>query len=133
MDWTLLYVIAREQHPEEILPYKQFFLTRTPPSSARVEGGDQADHQGRTDPRIRRQEPRVPEDAGGRGGAIGSDWRIERYRRSDLALFQPAGQDEFGWRMFADLRDAEWSFVRPDPRRAGSLGRGADQLTATAM
>jgi hypothetical protein len=31
------------------------------------------------------------------------------------ALYERAGQDEYGWRMFADLRDAEWSYHSFDP------------------
>jgi hypothetical protein len=112
----VLYEIARERFPQEILPYKEFFLNADP---------------GQFGPKLKKAirpiitEELIPEFVGrnreslhklaaaevqsGRPG--GSRDAVDQL----AALYERAGQDEFDWHMFADLRDAEWSYYSFDP------------------
>jgi hypothetical protein len=112
----VLYVIARQKHPEEILPYKEIFLA----ADSRQFG-----------PKLKKAitpiitEELIPEFVGKNrkrlqalaANEVKSGWPGGRGEPLDelVALYQRAGQDEFGWHMFADLRNAEWSYHSFDP------------------
>ena len=118
----VLYEIARERFPHEILPYKQFFLSADP------------DQFG---PKLRQaivpiiQEELIPEFVGknrellrklatvqSQSGYPGS----HRDQISQLvALHKRAGLDEFDWHIFADLRQAEWSYHSFEPIAAEQI------------
>ncbi len=112
----VLYEIARERYPQQILPYKQFFLNADPSQFG---------------PKLKQAitpiitEELIPEFVGRNRAKLHELAALEvqsgyaggsRDQISQLAaLYDRAGQDEFGWRMFADLRNAEWSFFSFDP------------------
>jgi hypothetical protein len=112
----VLYEIARQRNPQEILPYKQFFLNADPAQFG---------------PKLKKviqpiiTEELIPE-------FVGRNWEMLRKMaaaelqsgrpggRNDrvdqlAALYKRANRDEFDWHMFADLRDAEWSYHSFDP------------------
>ena len=111
-----LYVIAKERYPNEILPYKQFFLDADPSqfgpelkSAIRpiikqelipeFVGKNRKNLQALAAAEVQSERPGGPREA---IDALGS-------------LYGRAGQDEFDWKMFADLRNAEWSYHSFDP------------------
>lgn len=112
----VLYEVARERHPNEILPYKEFFLNADPSQFG---------------PKLKQAitpiitEELIPEFVGRHREALLKLATVEeqaayaggsRDQISQLAaLYERAGQDEFDWRMFADLRNAEWSYYSFDP------------------
>ncbi|MEK6239630.1 MAG: DUF6288 domain-containing protein, partial [Planctomycetales bacterium] len=112
----VLYEIARDRHPNEILPYKEFFLNADPSQFG---------------PKLKQAitpiitEELIPEFVGRNRDALRKLATVEsqstfaggsRDQISQLAaLHERAGRDEFGWRMFADLRNAAWSYHSFDP------------------
>ena len=80
------------------------------------------------------------------GGGIGEIWRalaaneVQSERAGGTrdpidglaALYKRAGQDEFAWHMFADLRNTEWSYHSFDPTRSpSSIRRRRPAMYAT--
>ncbi len=114
--FDVLYQIAREKYPDEILPYKQIFL---------------AADSSKFGPELKRAitpiivDELIPEYVGRNrqrlyplgDQTVQSEWPGGRGEPIDelAALYQRAGQDEFGWHMFADLRNANWSYHSFDP------------------
>ncbi len=112
----VVYEIARKKYPGEILPYKNLFLNADPdrfgPELKRAIVPIIMDELipefvGRNRRRLRPlaasevQSPRP----GGRGEPV-----------DELAsLYKRAGDDQYDWKMFVDLRDAEWSYHSFDP------------------
>lgn len=112
----LLYDIAREHYPNEILPYKEFFLSANPEQFG---------------PRLKEvmqpiiTEELIPEFVGRNRESLqrlaaaevqsgfpgGSRDTVDQL----IALYARAGHAEFGWQVHADLRDAEWSYYSFDP------------------
>jgi hypothetical protein len=112
----VLYEIARQRHPNEILPYKEFFLAADPSQFG---------------PKLKQaitpiiMEELIPEFVGKNrdtlhkmaAGEVQSGYPGgSRDVINGLAsLYGRAGQGEFGWHMFVDLRNAEWSYHSFDP------------------
>ncbi len=112
----ILYDVARRRYPQEILPYKEFFLNADPSQFG---------------PALKKAiqpiitEELIPEFVGRNretlrklaAAEVQSERAGGRNDRVDqlAALYERAGQDEFAWRMFADLRNAEWSYHSFDP------------------
>ncbi|MFT5857666.1 MAG: hypothetical protein ACI8XO_004928, partial [Verrucomicrobiales bacterium] len=111
-----LYVIARERHPDEILPYKQYFLNADPSQFG-------TDLKTAIKPIIK--DELIPEFVGKNRKTLralaAAEVQSERPGGSRdaidglAALYARAGQGEFGWKMFADLRDARWGYHTFDP------------------
>ena len=112
----ILYEIARERHPNEILPYKEYFLNADP--SRFGPGLGEAispiiteelipEFVGRN--RERLQQLAASEVQSGYPG--GSRDSIDGL----VALYNRAGADEYDWHMFMDLRNADWSYHSFDP------------------
>ncbi len=112
----VLYEIARKRFPQQILPYKEFFLNADPSKFGpelkkaitpiiidelipEFVGRNRANLQKLADAEV--QSPRP----GGSRDAIDGL----------AALYDRAGQSEFAWRIFLDLRNAEWSYHSFDP------------------
>ncbi|MFP6704377.1 MAG: hypothetical protein VB861_21705, partial [Planctomycetaceae bacterium] len=112
----VLYEIARQRHPNEILPYKEFFLAADPSQFG---------------PKLKQaitpiiMKELIPEFVGKNRDALHKMAAGEvqsgypggsRDAINGLAsLYDRAGQGEFGWHMFVDLRNAEWSYHSFDP------------------
>ncbi|MGI9239505.1 MAG: HEAT repeat domain-containing protein, partial [Verrucomicrobiales bacterium] len=112
----VLYEIARDKHPEQILPYKEIFLAADPSTFG---------------PKLTSAitpiitDELIPEFVGKNrkrlkllaANEVKSGWPGGRGDPIDdlVALYERAGRDEFGWHMFADLRNAEWSYHSFDP------------------
>jgi hypothetical protein len=112
----ILYEIARQRKPKEILPYKEFFL--------------RADSS-RFGPKLRKainpiiMNELVPEYVGKNrarlkqlaGGEIQSGYPGGSRDVIDglAALYDRAGHKEYDWKMFLDLRNAEWTYHSFDP------------------
>jgi hypothetical protein len=112
----VLYDVARQRHPNEILPYKEFFLSADPSQFG---------------PKLKKAitpiitEELIPVFVGQNrknlqqlaafevqsGYPGGSRDAVDGL----VALYDRAGQDEYGWRIFSDLRSAEWSYHSFDP------------------
>lgn len=112
----LVFEVARQRYPNQILPYKQFFLDADP---------------SRFGPKLQKaitpiiMDELVPEFVGR------NRKRLREYAAAEVqsvqpggprdaidglvALYDRAGHDEYGWHMFADLRHAEWSYHTFDP------------------
>ena len=144
----ILYEIARKRKPREILPYKEFFL--------------KADSS-RFGPRLKKainpiiMEELIPEYVGRNrvklrqlaAGEIQSGYPGGSRDAVDglTALYDRAGQKEYGWKMFMDLRNAGWSYHSFDPvpseqvpfdqlvtrYRKVTLPRGMDKWYETAF
>lgn len=112
----VLYEIARKKHPEQILPYKELFLAAD--SSTFGPKLKKAITPIITEELIpefvgknrRRLLPLAASESqngypGGKGEPIDGL----------AALYKRAGQAGYDWHMFADLRDAEWSYHSFDP------------------
>ena len=111
-----LYEVARERYPQEILPYKEYFLNADPAMFG---------------PELKQAitpiitEELIPEFVGrNRAKLIDlADARIQspypggsRDAIDGLAaLYSRAGQTNFQWHMFADLRNVQWSYFSFDP------------------
>jgi len=112
----VLYKIARERYPQETLPYKEYFLKADP-----AQLGPELkkallpiiteelipEYIGRN--RAKLQELAAAEIQSGYPG--GSRDAIDGL----AALYDRAGQDEFSWHMFMDLRNAKWTYYSFDP------------------
>ena len=112
----VLYEVTRERHPNEILPYKEFFLNADP-----SQFGPQLKQA--ITPII--TEELIPEFVGRNraklhafaaaqvqsGYAGGSRDALDGL----VALYDRAGQTSYDWHMFMDLRNVEWSYHSFDP------------------
>ncbi len=112
----VLYEVARERHPDEILPYKEFFLNADPnqfgPKLKRamtpiITEELIPEFVGRNRPKLR-QLAAAQVQSGYPGGSRDAVDGL-------VALYDRAAQDEYGWHMFMDLRNAEWSYYSFDP------------------
>ena len=114
--YDVLYQIAREKYPDEILPYKEIFLAAD--SSQFGPKLKQA-----LNPIIMKE--LIPEFVGKNrkkliplaANQVVVEWPGGRGEPIDelVALYQRAGHDQFGWNMFVDLRNVEWSYHSFDP------------------
>jgi hypothetical protein len=112
----VLYEIARQRKPKEILPYKEFFLNA---DSSRF--GSKLKKA--INPII--MEELIPEYVGRNrvrlkqlaGGEIQSGYPGGSRDVIDglAALYDRAGHKEHDWKMFMDLRNAKWSYHSFDP------------------
>ena len=107
----VLYDIARQRKPKEILPYKDFFLNADP---------------SRFGPKLKKainpiiMEELIPEYVGrnrGRlkqlaGGEIQSGYPGGSRDVIDglVSLYDRAGYRDYGWKIFMDLRNAKWAY-----------------------
>ena len=112
----VLYEVARQRKPKEILPYKQFFLKAD--SSRFGSALKKAIHPIITDELIPeyvgRNRARLSELAKAEiqsGYPGGSRDAIDGL----VALYDRAGAKNHDWKMFMDLREAEWSHHSFDP------------------
>ncbi|MBM79230.1 MAG: hypothetical protein CMJ78_01395 [Planctomycetaceae bacterium] len=112
----VLYEVARKRQPDEILPYKEFFLNADPklfgPKLKQaitpiITEELVPEFVGRN--RVRLRQLAASEFQSGYPG--GSRDAIDGL----VALYDRAGQDDYGWQMFADLRNANWSYHSFDP------------------
>ncbi|MHC4200441.1 MAG: DUF6288 domain-containing protein, partial [Planctomycetota bacterium] len=112
----VLYEIARQRYPKEILPHKEFFLNADPsqfgPKLKKairpiIEDELIPEFVGRNRAALRKLAAAETQS----GYAGGSRDAVDGL----AALYERAGHDGFGWRMFADLRNAEWSYHSFDP------------------
>ncbi|MBT3201713.1 MAG: hypothetical protein HN350_17565 [Phycisphaerales bacterium] len=114
--YDVLYEIARKRYPDQILPYKEIFLAAdsskfgpklkkaiTPIIMNELVPEYVGKNRKRLTPlaasELKTQRP------GGKGDAIDGL----------SALYKRAGHGEYDWHMFADLRNAEWSYHTFDP------------------
>jgi len=112
----VLYEISRQRKPEEILPYKEFFLKAD-------SSGFGAKLKKAINPII--MEELIPEYVGRNratlkqlaGGEIQSGYPGGSRDSIDglVALYDRAGYKDYGWKMFMDLRNAEWAYHSFDP------------------
>lgn len=115
----VLYQIARQQYPDEILPYKEFFLRADPKQFG---------------PELRKaitpiiMNELVPEFVGRNQRRLGDLASLTKQTTRPggshdtidqlASLYERAGRDEYTWSMFADLRNAEWTYHTFDPIEA---------------
>ncbi|MDG2182485.1 MAG: DUF6288 domain-containing protein [Mariniblastus sp.] len=114
--FDVLYKIARDKYPNEILPYKEIFLAAD--SSQFGSELKQA-----INPIIMNE--LIPEFVGRNrkrliplaANQVVTEWPGGRGEPMDelVALYERAGHKQFGWNMFVDLRNASWSFFSFDP------------------
>lgn len=112
----VLYNIARERYPNEILPYKEFFLKADPqqfgPTLKKaitpiINDELIPEYVGRNRSKLHDEvtvEKQSPQP-GGKGDAIDGL----------VALYDRAGQDQYGWHTFVDLKQANWAYHSFDP------------------
>jgi hypothetical protein len=112
----MLYEVAADMHPEEILPYKELYLSADPkrfgPKLKKaippiILGELVPEFVGRNRVKLRQLE--AGEAQNGRPGGAGD--LVDQLG----GLYARAGQDEYGWHMFADIRNGEWSYHSFDP------------------
>ncbi len=112
----VLYDVARQRHPNDILPYKEFFLDADPNQfgpklkqaiTPIITEELIPEYVGRN--RTKLQQLATAEVQSGYPG--GSRDAIDGL----VALYDRAGQDHYGWQIFADLREAQWSYHSFDP------------------
>ncbi|MCH8043397.1 MAG: hypothetical protein IID44_06720 [Planctomycetes bacterium] len=112
----VLYEISRQRFPQQILPYKEFFLRADPSQFG---------------PKLKKAiapiitEELIPEFVGRNRQALRKLAAAEvqsQYAGGSrdvidglAALYARAGQSDYSWHMFADLRNAEWSYHSFDP------------------
>ncbi len=112
----VLYEIARDRFPQQVLPYKQFFLSTDP---------------ARFGPKLRKAikpiivDELIPEYVGRNRESLRKLANAEVQAAQPgghrdtidqlTALHERAADDQYSWRMFADLRDAEWWYHSFDP------------------
>ena len=112
----VLYAVARQRKPKEILPYKKFFLNAD--SSRFGPTLKKAIHPIITDELIPeyvgRNRARLSELA---KAEIQSGYPGGNRDSIDglVALYDRAGAKDYDWKMFMDLREAEWSYHSFDP------------------
>ena len=124
----VLYEIARERYPDEILPYKEFFLNADP-----TQFGPKL--KAAITPII--NDELIPEFVGKNREKLHKLAALEVQSTqcggvSDtvdqlVALHDRAGDDTYDWRMFLDLNNAEWSYLTFDPVPAEQVP--FDQMT----
>lgn len=112
--YDVLYETARKLYPDEILPYKELFL---------------AADSSQFGPKLKQaitpiiMNELVPEYVGRNrrrlqplaASEVSSGWPGIDTIDGLASLYERAGHDEYGWTMFADLRNAEWSYHSFDP------------------
>ena len=112
----VLFEVVRQRYPQEILPYKEFFLNADPAQfGPKLKKAIQPiitdelipEFVGRNRETLRQMA--AAEVQSGRPG--GRSDRVDQL----AALYDRAGRDEYGWHMFADLRNAKWSYHSFDP------------------
>ena len=112
----VLYEIARERYPNQILPYKELFLQADPAQFG---------------PKLKKAikpiitDELIPEYVGRNrkklhGLAAAEVQNAQCGGPNDaidglVALYERAGEDQFDWHMFLDLNEAEWSYHSFDP------------------
>jgi hypothetical protein len=112
----VLYEVVRQRFPQEVLPYKQFFLNADPAMfgpklktaiAPIITQELIPEYVGRNREGLRKQVANEVQSAypGGQRDKIDPL----------VALYDRAGIKDYGWHMFADLREAEWSFHSFDP------------------
>ncbi len=112
----VLYEIARERYPQEILPFKEYFLQADPADFG---------------PELKKAihpiitEELIPE-------FVGRNWKtLQQLAEGEIqsgypggsrdkidglvALYRRSGNHNFNWQMFADLRTATWAYHSFDP------------------
>lgn len=112
--YDVLYKIAKQRYPDEILPYKELFLSA---DSSRF--GPEL--KAAITPII--MEELIPEFVGKNRRRLeplaGSQAQSGRPGTGPLdelaALYTRAGHEGYGWQMFVDLRNAAWSYHSFDP------------------
>jgi len=112
----VLYEAGRQRFPQQILPYKEFFLAADPSQfgpklkkaiTPIIINELIPEFVGRNRMNLRKLaagETQSPRPGGSRDAVNGL-----------ASLYDRAGQREYGWRMFLDLRNAEWSYHSFDP------------------
>ncbi|MCH2060806.1 MAG: DUF6288 domain-containing protein [Verrucomicrobiales bacterium] len=112
----VLYEIARQRKPKEILPYKKFFLnadsSRFGPELKKAINPIIVDEL--IPEYVGRNRARLKQLAGGEiqsGYPGGSRDSIDGL----VALYDRAGDKDYGWKMFMDLRSAKWTYHSFDP------------------
>ena len=112
----VLYEVARQRQPNEILPYKEYFLGADPSRFGPVLKN--AIHPIITEELIPefvgRNRMRLHQLANAEiqsGYAGGSRDSIDGL----VSLYERAGYEDYGWKMFMDLIDSEWSYHSFDP------------------
>ncbi len=115
----LLYEVARDRYPNEILPFKEYFLKADPSQFG-------AELKMAIQPII--TEELIPEFVGRNrktlrqleAGEIQSGYPGGSRDAIDglVALYDRAGFKEFKWQMFSDLRNAKWSYLSFAPKKA---------------
>jgi hypothetical protein len=114
--YDVLYKIARQRYPDQILPYKNIFLAADPSQfGPKLKKAITPIIMNELIPEYvgknrRRLLPLAANEVkserpGGKGDSIDGL----------VALYKRAGHDKFGWHMFVDLRNAEWSYHSFDP------------------
>lgn len=112
--YDVLYEIAQQRYPDEILPYKELFL---------------AADSSQFGPKLKAaitpiiMDELVPEFVGKNrrrleplaGNQVSSGWPGNDSIDQLAALYQRAGHEGYDWQMFADLRNAQWSYHSFDP------------------
>lgn len=110
----VLYEIARQRDPDAILPHKEYFLNADPSQFG---------------PKLRAvmtpiiMNELVPEFVGRnrtRLAPLAAQTEQNSFVGPDtidelVGLYERAGEDGYGWRIFADLREATWSYHSFDP------------------
>ncbi len=124
----VLYEIARERYPDEILPYKEFFLRADPKQFG---------------PKLKSvitpiiNDELIPEFVGKNRKKLREIAALEVQNTQCggpndtidqlVALHERAGNDSYVWHMFLDLNMAEWSYHTFDPIKSEQVP--FDQLT----
>jgi len=112
----VLYLAGRQRFPQQILPYKKFFLNADPsrfgPELRKaitpiIMDELISEYVGRNRATLRKLAAAEVQSAWPGGSRDAVDGLC--------ALYDRAGQSEFGWHMFLDLRSAEWSYHSFDP------------------
>ena len=112
--YDVLYEIARQRYPDEILPYKEFFL-----AADSSQFGSKLKKA--LTPIIMNE--LVPEFVGKNrkrllplaASEVKSGWPGTDTVDGLAALYKRAGHDDYDWHIFSDLRNAEWSYHSFDP------------------
>lgn len=112
----VLYEIARDRYPDEILPYKEYFLNADPKQfGTKLKKAITPIINDELIPayvgkNIKKLKPLAAHEVqnrfpGGKQDAI-----------DELTgLYDRAGKDAYNWKMFANIREAEWSYHSFDP------------------
>jgi hypothetical protein len=124
----VLFEIARERHPDEILPYKGLFLQADPASlgpnlkaaiTPIITNELIPEFVGKNRAKLQKYAALEVQGAICGGYSETLDQLVDLYHRS--------GDDRYNWNMFLDLNNAEWSYHTFDPIAAEQVP--FDQLT----